>query len=108
MRSENRARAGNRSNYDSALAQSSLFYKCDEFVDRQAKNVQGIVEESGPSNLEQPASTAPQIGSDGMQIFRESWYERANSPDIADIIMLSIADVIKTVQSVHLKIDSIL
>ncbi len=92
MCSENSAGTGNGDINHSVVAQSSLFHKRTEFVNRHAKDVQGVRNELDASSTDQPTSATQELSFDGMQIIKYSLHERAISPEIANIIMLSWRD----------------
>jgi hypothetical protein len=73
----------------SVVANSNLFHKRIEFVNRDTKDIQDVTDDFGTSSLDQSTSSASEFGIDGMQIIRHSLHERNISPEIADTIMLS-------------------
>jgi hypothetical protein len=76
--SENSAGASNGDTSYSVVANSSLFHKRIEFVNRDTKDIQDVTDEFGTSSLDQSTSSASEFGIDGMPLL-----------EIADIIMLS-------------------
>ena len=90
MCAENSAGTGNGDINHPTVAQPSLFHECIKFVDRHTEDVQSVTDQLDTSSADQPASSPAEPSVDGMQIIRYSLHEYAISPEIADIIMLSL------------------